>query len=125
MVVILSKIRAGARPQRPSGGISDTFWELLENCWSGVPAKRPSATQIYDAFSEPRSLVQGTLSLQIQSIKITLDKPGRRRFSVRIKYGNNYHTTSPTTKVIAGDEYLWFEFRPSWPLVSSLIRGQE
>jgi len=67
----------------------------------------------------------GKLKLQAQSIKISLNKPRRQRFSVRFRYGNEDHTTSPTTKALAGDEHTWFAFYPPPAPLLSLIRGQE
>ena len=67
----------------------------------------------------------GKLKLQAQSIKISLGKPKKQRFSVRFKYGNEDHTTSPTTKTLAGDEHTWFAFRPPPAPPLSLTRGQE
>ena len=124
--VILLKIQAGEKPQRPSEGIPDPVWEFLNKCWSSDPMKRPSADQVHENFSKLRSPLEvphvpkgrlvmeelpGRLKLQAQSIKISLNKPKEQRFSVRFTYGNKGHTTSPTTKVAAGGEHTWFAFR--------------
>lgn len=138
--VTLLKIQAGEIPQRPSDGIPGMVWEFLEKCWSGNPAKRPSTTQVYETFSKLRSPLQalhipegrlameelpGRLKLQAQGIKISLNKPKKRRFSVRFKYGNKDHTTSPTRSVVAGGEHTWFVFRSSPLLLPPLTLGQE
>lgn len=124
------KIQAGEKPQRPSDGILDPVWDFLEKCWSSKPAKRPLVAQIHGTFSKPRSASQilripegrlameelpGKLKLQAQSIRISLSKRKKQRFSVRFKYGNEGHTTSPTAKVSAGDEHTWFVLRSSHP----------
>ena len=110
IAVMLSKIQTGATPQRPSVWIADLVWKFLGNCWSGVPIKRPSAAQIYDTFSKPRSLLPGKLSLQVRSVGIPLSTLKRQRYTVRLKYGNNDHTTSLaslTTEGGSGGQYTW------------------
>ena len=52
----LSRMRAGKIHQRPSHGIDDPVWGLLEKCWSEAPAKRPSATEVFDTLSQFHSL---------------------------------------------------------------------
>ena len=129
--VALSKIRAGKQPQRPSEGIPDAVWQFLERCWSMDPRKRPSATQVYNALSKSRSVRPVTeelperLKLEVQSIKISFPGAKKRRFSVKFKYGNKYHITSPTTRTAAGDEHTWFAVHPSSPSPLSLNIGQE
>lgn len=101
-------------------------WEYLEKCWSRDPQQRPPIADVYSTFSGFRSLPQvvhtpdgrspmeelpGRLKLQVQSIKLSLDKPKQQQFSVRFKYGNKDHTTSPT-KAVTSDEHIWFVFRP-------------
>ena len=67
----------------------------------------------------------GRLKLQVQSIKIPLNNPKRRKFSVKFKYGNKEYKTSPTTKAVAGDEHTWFAFPPFLPSLSPLSHSQE
>ena len=118
-VVTLSNIRAGKIPQRPSKGIPDPLWQLLEKCWSMNPLKRPSATQVYNALSESRSVhpvieeLPERLELRVQSIKISFIGAKKQRFFVRFKYGNERHTTSLTTGAAPGDEHAWFALCPS------------
>ena len=122
----LLKIQAGEMPQRPYGMIADPVWEYLEKCWSRDPKQRPPIADVCSAFSRFRSLPQvvhtlegrspieelpGKLKLQVQSIKISLDKPKQQHFSIRFKYGNKDHTTLPT-KVVTSDEHTWFVSRP-------------
>jgi len=134
--VTLLKIQAGEMPQRPSDGITDPVWEFLERCWSRDPTKRPPIAEVYGFFSQLRSNPQvtyptegrsameelpGRLKVQAQSIKISLSRPKRQRFYLKYRYGNKDHTTSPTTKSVAGSEHTWFAFRrflPSLPLLS-------
>ena len=120
----LSNIRAGRKLEQPSEGISDPVWWLLERCWRTVPSQRPSAAEVYDVFSELRSIPE-KLKLQVQSVKIPLNKPRQQGVYVKFKYGNMVHTTSLTTKVVAGADYAWFVFCPFPPLLSSLSLGQE
>jgi len=114
---VLLKKREGEIPQRPpdADGIADPVWEFLERCWSRDPAKRPPTAQVYESLSKLRPL-PGNLSLRVQGIKTSLKKSKQQRFSVRFKYGNKYHTTTPTSKVVAGDEYTWFGFNPLLPV---------
>ena len=52
------------------------------------------------------------LRLQVQSIRISLNKPKRHQVRVKIKYGYMDYTTAPTTVKVAdrSDEYIWFVF---------------
>jgi len=119
----LSNIRAGNIPERPSEGIPDPIWQLLEECWSMDPQKRPPAADFYTALSEFRSVRPGKLKFEVQRIKISFIGAKKRRFSVKFKYGNKSHATSLTTKTVAGDEYMWFVFRPPLPSLLSLNHG--
>ena len=110
----LSKIQAGRIPEQPSEGIVGPVWQLLEKCWSTVPLERPSAAQVYDVFSELRS-IPGKLKLQVLSLRIALSEPKQQGFYVKFKYGGMVYTTSQTAKVVAGTEYKWFEFHPFHP----------
>ena len=123
-VTALSHIRAGATPERPSEGIADPVWQFLEKCWRMVGSQRPSAAEVYDVFSELRSIPK-KLKLQFQSVKIPLNKTRQQGVYVKFKYGNTVHTTSLTTRVVAGAEYTWFVSRPFTPILSSLSLGQE
>lgn len=60
----------------------------------------------------------GRLKLQVQSIKIPLNNPKRRKFSVKFKYGNKDYKTSPTTKAVVGDEHTWFAVSHFYPRCS-------
>jgi hypothetical protein len=48
--IIIHVVMHGKRPARPvdsaNMGISDTLWQLLQNCWSAELAKRPEVTVI-------------------------------------------------------------------------------
>ena len=135
--VTLSMIQAGEIPRKPSEGIDGSVWKFLERCWSRDITERPSSHQIYDSFLQFRSLPQvmpvldgrsgveglpGKLRLQIQSIKISLNKSKQQQLCIRFKYGNRNHTTAPTTKVVDGsDEHVWFApspFLSSFPFLS-------
>jgi serine/threonine protein kinase len=48
---LMSRVRKGARPQRPNG-MSDFYWNLARRCWDQEPSQRPTAAQI---VSELRS----------------------------------------------------------------------
>jgi len=132
--IVLQKIKAGERPQRPSDGIADPVWEFLEKCWGGDPTKRPQTAKVRDAFSGFRTLPQAThpsdgrsliedlpgkLKLQVQGIRISLNKPKQQQFSVKFKYGDRDHTTAPTTAA-SGDDYSWSAFHPLLPSLPSL-----
>jgi len=139
--VALSKIQAGEIPQQPSEGIDMTVWEFLERCWSRDPTKRPSSDQLHDSLSQFRSLPQvvpgpegrlgrevlpGKLRLQVQSIKVPLNKSKQQQLCVRFKYGNKNHTTAPTTKAVEGsNEHTWFAFGQFLPSLPSLSLAQE
>jgi len=121
--VTLAKIQAGEVPQRPSDGIDDSVWDFLERCWSRDLVSRPSTARVCDIFLQFRFLPQvtpinggrsgkeelpGKLRLQIQSIKISLNKSKQYQLFVKLKYGNKNHTTSPTPKTADGsDEHTW------------------
>lgn len=139
--VTLSKIQAGEIPQQPSEGIDATVWEFLEKCWSRDATKRPSSDQVCDSFFQFRTLPQiapapegrpgmeelpGKLRLQVQSIKISLNKSKQQQLCVKFKYGNKNHTTAPTTKAVDGsDEHTWFVFSLVLPSFLSLSFAQE
>ena len=112
---MLLKVQDGEIPERPPDGIADPVWEFLERCWSRDPAKRPSTAQVYESLSNLRPL-PAKLSLRVHGIKTSLKKSKQQRFAVRFKYGNKSYTTSATMKVVAGDEYTWFGFRPFLPV---------
>ena len=126
-------------PQR-SFEIADTVWKFLEECWSRDHSKRPSAVQVYGTFSQFSSLprvsstsegrsaaeeLPGKLKLQVQSIKISLNKTEQQHFSIKFEYWKEYHMTLPTTEVAAGDEHTWSEFRPFIPSLPLLSLEQE
>ena len=114
IIVTLSKIQARETPLRPSGRITDAVWDFLEDCWNGVPRIRPPTTRIYDAFSKPDSLLPRKLSLRVHSINFLQWRWVLHRYSIRFKYENQDHLTSPT-KEDTGNIYIWFEFRQSQP----------
>jgi len=140
--VTLSVIQAGEIPQKPSEGMDGTVWEFLEKCWSRDVTKRPSSHQVYDSIFRFRSLPQvipslngrlemeelpGKLRLQVQSIRISLNKSKQHQLCVKIKYGNRDYTTAPTMKAAGGsDEYVWFAFSlfPSPSTLSSPTQEQ-
>lgn len=129
----LEKIRVGELPQKPSG-IDDTIWEFLRKCWSGDPAKRPPAAQVCDAFlqfgflpkftpalkGESVTELPGKLKLQVQSIKIPLDKSKQPQFAVKLKYGNRDHTTSLAKPMGGSGEHIWFALGLFLPFLPSL-----
>ena len=122
--VALSNIRDGKTPERPSGVIPDPVWQLLQKCWSMKRTKRPSATQVYDALSNFRSVppvgedLPGKLELEVLSIKIPFTEAKKRRFFVKFTYLEQEYTTALTTSAEGGGEYRWFAL-PSSP--SSLL----
>jgi hypothetical protein len=122
---ILEKMRVGELPQKPHG-IDDTVWEFLRKCWSRAPAERPPIAQVCNDLSkfcflpkftptpEGQSTTElpGKVKLQVQSIKVSLDKGKQQHFFVKLKYGNKGHTTSTTKSVDASGEHTWFALRP-------------
>jgi len=92
------------------------------SCW-----KRPSATQVYDAFSRFRAIegLPEILELQVQSISIPFARPKTpQQFYVMVKYRDKDHTTPLTTREVARDEYTWFVLHPTLPSLLSLSLGQ-
>jgi len=131
--VALSNIRAGKTPERPSEGIPDSVWQLLQKCWSMDTSERPSATQMYNALSNFRSVrpvieeLPGKLKLQVRSIKFLFNrfnKARKRRFFVKFKYGNEVYKTSLTRSSAVGDDYMWSVFHSSPSSLLSLSPGQ-
>ena len=46
---IMSRVSDGERPQRPSSTvIPDRIWEMLQECWSEDPTRRPTIEDIID-----------------------------------------------------------------------------
>jgi len=132
----LRKIQAGETPQQPYDGIDDAVWDFLEKCWDSDPSKRPSTAQVSNAFSEFHSLPQvmptsaieelpGKLKLQVQSIKISLDKSKQQQFSIKFKYGTRGHTTALAKPVGGPGEHAWFAVRSLLPSPPSLSLTQE
>jgi len=117
---VQTKVLVGELPQRPSG-IDDTVWEFLRRCWSKDPTKRPSIAQVCDAFSRfcllpkftpnPKGQLAtelpGRVKLLFKSIKVSSDKPKQQPFSVKLKYGNKEHTTSPTKRLDTSGGHTW------------------
>ena len=114
----LRDIRAGKNPKRPSEGIPDLVWQILQKCWTMDPRKRPSATQVYNALSEYRSHrpviedLPKKLKLYVQSAKISFNRRGARRVSSRLgslevwihfKYGNQTYSSGYGSRT--KDEY--------------------
>ena len=134
----LLKIQAGEKPQRPSDWVANPVWEFLGKCWSRDPTNRPPTADILDAFSRacslPRAMpaargpsaieeLPGKLKLQVQGVRISLNKSKQQRFYIRFRYGDKDHTTSPTNAV-TGDEHIWFVFRQPLPPSTSLSLNQ-
>ena len=123
-------ILTGKAPQRPSDGVTDLSWEILEKCWKMDPSRRPSAARVYNAFARLSSLppeierLPGKLLLQVEGIKISPNKLWRQRYYVRFRYGHRGHTTPLTMGFVADDEYIWFGFRPFPPSLPPLNLGQ-
>ena len=116
-VVPLSDIRAGKTPQQPSDGTVDPIWRLLEECWSRHHWRRPSATRVYDTLSKFRTTEElpEKFELRVQSIRISFAGVRRQRFYVKLKYRNEVHMTSLTTRSAADDEYIWFAIPHPYP----------
>jgi len=120
---VLVIVQGGENPQRPAKGIDDQVWVLLEKCWNRDPATRPTTIEVNNTLSEfssspcvilapeGRPATEGLpekLKLQIRSIKIPLKKSKPQQFSIKFRYGNGSHTTSPATKVVGDSgEYTW------------------
>ena len=134
---ILEKMRVGELPQKPPG-IDNTVWEFLQKCWSRDPTKRPSTAQVYDAFSkfcllpkftpdgQSATELPGRVKLQVQSIKVLFDKSKQQQhFSVKLKYGNKDHMTSPTKSLNNSGEHIWFALRQFLLSLPSLNLTQE
>ncbi|KAF9789186.1 kinase-like domain-containing protein [Thelephora terrestris] len=122
----LQKVQAGEIPGRPSEGINDQAWELLNKCWSRNPPGRPSTLELYNILSNLASNPQGThttqgqpaagklpekLKLQVQSLRFSRDKSKTGQFYVKFRYGNMGHKTSPTNAANASGEHTWFGLR--------------
>ena len=125
--VVLSKIRAGKTPERPSEGIPDQIWQLLEKCWSMDPRGRPTATEFYEALSRFRSFRPGILKFEVQRINFPSTRTKKQQFSVKFEYGNEGHTTSlttRTTRTTTGSENTWFVSCLSLPSQLLLSLGQ-
>ena len=137
-IAVLQKVRVGELPQRPSG-IDDTVWEFLLRCWSRDPAKRPSISQVCDAFSrfcllpkftpapEGQSATElpGRVKLMFESIKVSFDKSKQQSFFVKLKYGNKEYTTSPTKLLDTSGGHTWFGPCPFLFTLPSLSLAQE
>jgi len=91
------------------------------------PRERPSVARLYNALSDFRAIEElpGKLKLEVQSVTIPLTKARKHQLFVKLGYADKEHTTSLTTKVVAGGEYTWFVFCPFLPLLPSLSPGQE
>ena len=61
-LIVTSKIVEGERPGRPQGGeavwFTDDLWEMLEQCWSSQPERRPAVDTVL------RWLEQGSTAWQ-------------------------------------------------------------
>ena len=92
------------------------------------PQQRPSAAQVYNVLSRFRTTEEllEELELRVQSIEISFTGRRRRRFYVKLKYGNEVYKTPLTTRAAAGDEYTWFVIHPTLPsLLSSNLRDRD
>jgi hypothetical protein len=59
-IQVLHVVLSGQQPERPvdnkvgSEWVSDAVWELMENCWEMVPAKRPDMAEVRDRVAEAK-----------------------------------------------------------------------
>lgn len=53
---VISRILRGIRPTRPTSGLalelSDEIWNVMEDCWSADPSKRPTVKQVAEQLRE-------------------------------------------------------------------------
>ena len=131
--------------------IDDLVWELLEKCWSRKPASRPKTVELRNPFSdrvfyrepptardslsssEPEAEFQpttaeelpGKLRVLVQNIKILVDERKKRRFTVKLAYGNHIYVTAPTRPVDSSPGYTWSTLRSLLPLPLSLNPKQD
>ncbi|KAH8794589.1 hypothetical protein DL96DRAFT_1650605 [Flagelloscypha sp. PMI_526] len=45
-VTVMFKLFQQERPPRPSEGITDDVWNLIELCWHREPSERPSSSEV-------------------------------------------------------------------------------
>ena len=75
------------------------------------PSLTPSSGS--NPISPERRLIRkmpSKLELQLRGIRFSQDQPKGRRFYVKLKYGNQSHTTSPTDHIGHSDGHTWFVF---------------
>ena len=79
--------------------------ELPGKAKSGQPStEMPGKVKL----GQPSTELPGKVKLQVQSIKVLLDKSKQQQFSVKLKYGNKDHTTSPMKLSDTSGEHKWF-----------------
>ena len=115
-----SRIHAEVIPERFTGTIDDTVWNLLEGCWSKVPAKRPTTVKLYNALSDvvdtPREPVIETLPPELRLFFLavvplpTANPPKRGQFYLKLRYGEENHTTPPTDDVKDSDDQVKYAY---------------
>ena len=77
------------------------------------PSLTPSSSSNVTPISPERRLIRKTpskLELQLRGIRFSQDQPKGRQFYVKLKYGNQSHTTSPTDHIGHSDGHTWFVF---------------
>ena len=48
----MANIMDGKRPERPAHPkLTDSLWELAEQCWTGLPEVRPEVKKVIDALN--------------------------------------------------------------------------
>ncbi|KAF9785450.1 hypothetical protein BJ322DRAFT_1063265 [Thelephora terrestris] len=115
---------AEGAPARPHGTFEDLTWQLLGECWSRTPQKRPRIDEVYRTLNSlpkvihtpRRPFVIGTLprmlELHVHSIKFAKE-PSQQYSYVRFKYGNKKYTTFPTNVKNDWGEHTWNR-RETW-----------
>ena len=92
------KVQAGEIPERPSDGITDSFWNLLEECWSKIPAKRPPVLKLCEAMlNAVTEDLPEKLCLHFLYITPTREAviPKLEPLYLKIKYGEMTYETLP------------------------------
>ena len=104
-LVVMRKVIEGERPGRPQGEegvwLIDDLWEMLEQCWSPHPERRP----IIDAILQ--CLEQGSTAWQ----PLPLDSDG----SVQSDSNDQSHSTSSLDSSIDPSMLLHLVLNPTYP----------